>query len=208
MSVGDQYGESVELYVEHNRGALDAVPSDRDMLDAFIERVFEPTGLVLDVGCGPGHIAKHLADAGQTVAGYDISPPMIRWAATHYPDITFSVAGIEALPHAPKTISGIVARYSVIHTDPEMLRHAFEHWAELLRPGAPLLVAFFTAETEQEHGIQFDHKVTPSHRLFPLVIKSQLLEAGFARVCVHYRAHLETERPINHATILAERESS
>jgi trans-aconitate methyltransferase len=48
--------------------------------------------LILDVGCGTGHLAKAIAEAGARVIGIDSSTSMIETARKTYPGIEFLVA--------------------------------------------------------------------------------------------------------------------
>lgn len=51
-----------------------------------------PGETILDLGCGTGHLAHQIADAGARVVGIDSSPEMIEEARKNYPEITFEVA--------------------------------------------------------------------------------------------------------------------
>ena len=57
---------------------------------------------VLDVGCGPGWLCKHIKDAGGDVLGIDGSSAFIATARTIYPDIPFA-----------SLISSMVSRHSI-----------------------------------------------------------------------------------------------
>lgn len=54
---------------------LDGKPLDRALLTGFVELV--GTGRIADVGCGPGHVTRFLADQRAEVVGLDLSPGMI-----------------------------------------------------------------------------------------------------------------------------------
>lgn len=69
-------------------------PLDRALLDAFAEVV--TGGPVADLGCGPGHVARYLADRGVPVVGMDLSPAMC--AAALKSGIPASAADLTALP--------------------------------------------------------------------------------------------------------------
>jgi 2-polyprenyl-3-methyl-5-hydroxy-6-metoxy-1,4-benzoquinol methylase len=47
---------------------------------------------VLDIGCGNGFIASHLARKGYAVTGIDVSPDGVILANKAYPDLVFEVA--------------------------------------------------------------------------------------------------------------------
>ncbi len=51
-----------------------------------------PGELILDLGCGTGHLTAQLAEAGAKVAGIDSSPAMIEQARRAYPQLHFAVA--------------------------------------------------------------------------------------------------------------------
>lgn len=61
----------IQLYHE-----LDNKPIDRAALDQFAERM-RGQGVVCDMGCGPGHVGRYLADRGVDVIGVDLSPGML-----------------------------------------------------------------------------------------------------------------------------------
>jgi trans-aconitate methyltransferase len=47
---------------------------------------------ILDLGCGTGHLARQMAEAGAQVVGLDSSPQMVEQARRAYPDIEFLMA--------------------------------------------------------------------------------------------------------------------
>ena len=59
-------------------------------------------GVVMDLGCGTGYVAKHLAQLTPvtSVLGIDIAPGMIDWCRQHiaYPRCQWMVADAQALP--------------------------------------------------------------------------------------------------------------
>jgi len=52
----------------------------------------KPGERILDLGCGTGHLARKIADAGAEVVGLDSSPEMIEQATRAYPDLQFVLA--------------------------------------------------------------------------------------------------------------------
>jgi trans-aconitate methyltransferase len=49
----------------------------------------KPGERILDLGCGTGHLAKRIAEAGAVVVGLDQSESMIAQAKQNYPDLAF-----------------------------------------------------------------------------------------------------------------------
>jgi SAM-dependent methyltransferase len=62
---------------------------------------------VLDVCCGPGHLAAAAVQRGATAEGIDFAPTMVAKAARNYPAIPFREGDAESLPYeaAPSTMS-------------------------------------------------------------------------------------------------------
>ena len=52
----------------------------------------QPGELILDLGCGTGHLTKTIAESGAHVIGIDSSQPMIEMARATYPEIEFLIA--------------------------------------------------------------------------------------------------------------------
>ena len=74
---------------------LEGKPFDRWLL----ARVAQLAGIdpVADVGCGPGHVTRFLAEAGASVSGFDVSPGMVEEARLGSPDLGFEVADFRGL---------------------------------------------------------------------------------------------------------------
>lgn len=58
----------------------------------------QPGERVLDLGCGPGHLTRALADRGAQVVGVDASSAMLDDARAAYPELTFQLGRAEELP--------------------------------------------------------------------------------------------------------------
>src|SRR5947209_4560821 len=52
----------------------------------------QPGELILDLGCGTGHLTKVIAESGARVIGIDSSTSMIETARAAYPDLEFLIA--------------------------------------------------------------------------------------------------------------------
>jgi SAM-dependent methyltransferase len=86
------YGEDVAYIhdVGHADFALGSAPGLMEVLD----RSGVGQGLVVDLGCGTGLLARELIDAGYDVVGIDISAEMIRIARSRAPEAEFRVGSL------------------------------------------------------------------------------------------------------------------
>ncbi|MGB0101611.1 MAG: DUF480 domain-containing protein [Nocardioides sp.] len=118
-------------------------------------------GPVVEVGCGPGHVTAHLADAGADARGIDLSPGMIAEARRRFPDGSYEVGDLRRLMR-PTTAPGwaaVLAWYSLIHLAPAELAPAVEALARPLDTDGLLVVALH-AGTEVRHVDEwFEHPV-------------------------------------------------
>lgn len=134
---------------------LDAKPFDRWLLERLVD--LADGGPVADAGCGPGHIAFHLAAAGGDVTGFDLTPAMVEEARHRFPELRFEVADLTALP-APSAGGGwaaIAAWYSLVHLAGSELKPAVALVASALRPGGWLSFAMHVGDGTREPGELF-----------------------------------------------------
>ena len=181
-------------YAELLRDELANKPLDRALLATFAELVQAAGGgPVADLGCGPGRITTHLADLGLDAFGIDLSPGMVQVARRTYPQLRFDVGSIAALDLPDGGLAGALAWYSVIHTPPERLPAVLTEFARVLRPGAPLLMAF-QAGDERVHLQQgYGHDISLHvHRTDPDRLAELLGGAGLP---VQTRVLREPEPP-------------
>lgn len=166
------YAPVARGYREQLGGELAGKPLDRAFLIAFAERCGGP---IADVGCGPGHVTKFLADHGADARGIDIAPAMIDQARASYPDLPFEVGDMAALGG---TFAGIVAFYAIVHTDD--LRAPIAGFHRALEPGGLVAIAFH-AGTERVMVEEMFGAPTHLEFLFhePARVISVLEEAGF-----------------------------
>ena len=73
------YDRLAEEYARRIFYELAGKPLDRALLDRFAARV-KDIGPVCDIGCGPGQVARYLADCGVEVTGIDLSEKMLEQA--------------------------------------------------------------------------------------------------------------------------------
>ena len=134
--IRDTYDTVAAAYDTALRDELAGKPVDRALLDALLELC---PGIVADVGCGPGHVTRHLAARHRAVVGVDLSPAMVEIARGAAPSLSFEVGSMLDLPVADGAWSGIVAFYSIIHLTPAERARAFREFAP--RPGTGRLGA-------------------------------------------------------------------
>ena len=141
MDVRDSYDSAAKAYAEHLATELVHKPLDRHLLNRFAEEA-RGRGLVADLGCGPGHVARYLREQGVAVAGIDLSPEMVRVATGLHPGIEFRVGDMNRLDLADASLAGVVAFYSIVHFGPAELGAVFQEVRRVLMPGGLALVSF------------------------------------------------------------------
>jgi SAM-dependent methyltransferase len=140
MDVSSSYDAAAAPYAERFDHELEHKPLDRALLAAFAASL-PPGSPVLDAGCGPGHVAAHLAALGLRPTGLDLSPRMIEQARVRHPGIEFEPGSMLAIPHHNGALAAVVAFYSIIHLTPDELQTALQEFHRVLRPGGQLLLA-------------------------------------------------------------------
>jgi SAM-dependent methyltransferase len=141
MDISASYDSAAKAYAEHLADELVHKPLDRHLLNRFAEET-RGRGLVADLGCGPGHVARYLHEQGVTTLGLDLSPRMVEVAAGLNPGLEFRVDDMTRLSLADANLAGIVSFYSIVHFEAAELGTVFRQMRRVLVPGGLALVAF------------------------------------------------------------------
>ncbi len=139
-----------ETLVDELRGK----PLDRAFLDAFAERC--AGGTIVEIGCGPGQVACYLAERGANVEALDLSPEMIAEATAAHPGLSFRVGDMFALPHADRSVRGVVGFYAIVHTPTAELGAAFGELARVLAIDGLLALAFHVEDETRRREVHVD----------------------------------------------------
>ncbi len=147
IDTATSYDRIATEYVSHIYHELDGKPFDRAFLDRLAKRL-RGRGIVCDMGCGPGHVARYLADRGLAMVGIDLSPGMVAQAVALNPDIHFRVGDMLKLDEADGAWAGIIAFYSIIHIPLPEVVAALREMRRVLQPGGLLALAFHIGDGE------------------------------------------------------------
>ncbi len=108
-------------------------PLERAVVAAFAESVRDGPveGLVVDVGCGVGHVTADLSSRRLDVVGVDPSREMLRVARDLYPGLCFEQddAHLASTDLGGRGIAAIIARFSLIHIPPGGIPDVLAGWA-------------------------------------------------------------------------------
>jgi SAM-dependent methyltransferase len=184
------YDRVAAEYARRIYGELEAKPFDRAFLDGLAKRI--PTGEVLDLGCGPGHVGRYLRERGIPGRGLDISYEMIRLARELNPTVEFQQGDMRELPFPDGFFAGIVAFYSMIHFEPADLESVFTELRRVLRPGGLLALAFHVGDEVRHVDELWGIKTSLDFVFFePAQVAAALRAAGFEDIESSQRAPYE-----------------
>jgi SAM-dependent methyltransferase len=177
--VRESYDRIAEEYARRIFGELRHKPLDRELLDRFA-RETNRRGDVCDMGCGPGHVARYLRDAGASIFGLDLSPGMLAQARKLSPDIPFREANMMSLTIADGTLAGIAAFYAIVNISRQSLPLVFREMQRTLLPDGLLLLAFHAGDEVLREEELWGKKISLDFLFFqPSEIRLGLEAAGF-----------------------------
>lgn len=142
---------------------------------------------VLDVACGAGYGAAHLAEQAKNVVGVDLSEQTIDRARRRYPlpNLAFRVGDAERLADQDATYDVVCSFETIEHVhDPEQ---ALSEFARVLRPNGALLVSTPRAPLTTKSPANPFHQIEWSAGDF-----QTLLERFFAGVELYGQSRLQS----------------
>jgi ubiquinone/menaquinone biosynthesis C-methylase UbiE len=179
-SIRESYDRLADEYARRIFNELQHKPLDRELLDRFALEVVGH-GEVCDMGCGPGHVARYLHDAGTTIFGLDLSPRMLEQARRLNPAISFQEGDMMALDLKDATLAGITALYAIVNIPKPSLPFVFREMERVLKPGGLLLIAFHTGNEVLHEDELWGQPISMDFFLFQTSEIRQLIEtAGLA----------------------------
>jgi SAM-dependent methyltransferase len=138
-------------------------------------------GVICDMGCGPGQVARYLHSQGVKVCGVDLSPAMVQQAQSLNPDIPFQRGDLLALADvADNSYGGIAAFYSIVHLHRRKVARALQELKRALRPKGVLLLTFHIGQEIKHLDELLDKEVSLDFFFFETEeVKDYLRTAGF-----------------------------
>lgn len=187
--VKDAYARVAELYIGLFGSTSKVEPDDL----ALIERhLATRPGPVLDVGCGPGHLTAHLRSLAVDAIGIDMVPEFLAHARATHPTGDYRLGSLCALDAADRSVTGILAWYSLIHLPPPELDEVLAEFRRVMAPGGALVTGIFTGDEVEA----FDHKVVTAYRWPVDEFSARLAGAGFIEVERRLWPADDTHRPV------------
>jgi ubiquinone/menaquinone biosynthesis C-methylase UbiE len=175
-SIRESYDRLADEYARRIFNELQHKPLDRQLLNRFVADA--PPGNLCDMGCGPGHIARYLRDAGATVFGIDLSPQMLRQARKLNPDISFREGNMLALDLNDGSLAGIAAFYAIVNIPQSSLLFVFQELGRVLQPGGLLLLAFHAGDQVLHEAELWGQPIFMDFFLFPTSSIRNLVETA------------------------------
>jgi ubiquinone/menaquinone biosynthesis C-methylase UbiE len=163
------------------------------------------SGVVLDLGCGPGQVASYLADSGARMVALDLTPAMLAIAHQAHPALPLVAGDVMALPVRSGILDGIVAWYSLHNLQRAMLPSALSELRRALRTNGRLLIATHGGigqEIVQHLWMGCPEQVVITYYQ-PEELSSVLAENGFYIEAVRQRAPVEHERQATKLYVVA-----
>ncbi len=197
------YDRVAEHYATEYFEELKRKPFDCKLLDQFAESATK-LGVVCELGCGPGQVARYLKDRGLDICGVDLSPEMVKVAARLNPDISFSQGDMLSLHFPDESLGAICLFYSIIHIQNEDVTRALKEMNRVLTAKGRLFLAFHGGEGELHRDEWYGEKVSIDFRLFQGAEMAGYLEAaGFHNIKIIERDPYEFEHPTKRVYVFA-----
>ncbi|MEV6771548.1 methyltransferase domain-containing protein [Nocardia sp. NPDC051030] len=112
-----------------------------------------PGDQVIDIGCGPGKLARVLAEqvgAQGRVLGIDPSEPMVEYATAHSPkNCSFELGAAQSLAQPDASFDVVTSTFAMHHIPEAERDTALAAMFRVLRPGGRLLLA----DIRPAHGV-------------------------------------------------------
>ncbi len=200
------YDAVAAAYAQEFVDELDRKPFDRWLL----ERIADLAGPhpIVEVGCGPGHVAAYLTSVGAEVTGVDLSPEMVRQARERFPDIEFHSGDLRALmrPQTAAAWGAAIGWYALVHLAASELAEAVGALARVVRPAGLVAIALHAGAQVHHVDDWFDIPVDLDFVLHdPVQVRAALSANNLDVVEWYLRGPIEGEVETERIYVVARR---
>jgi SAM-dependent methyltransferase len=202
------YEVAADAYADAFGNDLDRLPFDCSILDAVAGRL--KTGPVLDLGCGPGQIARRFMDRGLEVVGLDSALAILRLAERRIGSHRVARADLRWLPFVSASFAAVVAFYSVHHLPRAALPMALREAHRVLVPDGILVIVTHLGEGDVYVDELLGHEIdTVGAALYgDEELQRMLTRSSSVVERVQHRAPLAHEYPSERIYIICRRDLS
>lgn len=186
-----------KYYVQSREGA-------QHLVDLFGKHIELKDKKILDWGCGPARILRHLPELvgnGCSYYGTDYNARTIEWCKGHLPGINFNANTLEAkLPYDDNFFDVIYGISIFTHLSEELHHEWYAELYRILKPGGIIMLTtqgdIFKAkmtpvelELYNQGALVVRGQVTEGHRIFSAFQPKEFMNSLFANATVV--AHIE-----------------
>jgi len=203
--IASAYDQVADAYAEHFGHELDHKPVDRALLAMIAEEATARGLPVADLGAGPGHVARWLADRGARAIAVDLSAEMVARAGGL--GVEARQGDLRALPLADASLGGAAMLYAIVHLDAADLPAVFAEARRVLAPGAAVLVSFHVGREPVRVTEFLGAEVELTFRFFPSDVVVAAIEASGLTIDARFERapHTAVEHPSTRGYVLARR---
>jgi SAM-dependent methyltransferase len=197
------YDLVAEPYARKFAGELQHKPFDRLFLDGVAAKL-RGRGTVVELGCGPGHVAAYLHERGVDVTGTDLSSQMVAQAQGLFPAVPFRTLDMLRLDLPDGSLCGLVAFYAIVNFELAQVDTALREMRRVLIPGGLLAMSFHAGQETHHVEELLGCRVSMDFQFFdPADMEVRLNRAGLVVDEMTVRPPYPEEYPSNRAYILA-----
>jgi ubiquinone/menaquinone biosynthesis C-methylase UbiE len=132
------YERNVEVYEKTFADNLEVNEFDRTVIDdALATQDAEST--IIDLGCGPGQVASHIAQVGHRPVGLDLTPSMLAVARRREPRLALVCGDLLVLPIRSSSADAIVAFFAIHNLPRNVLPAGLAELRRVLRRAGTLV---------------------------------------------------------------------
>ncbi|MBC8016020.1 MAG: class I SAM-dependent methyltransferase [Sporomusaceae bacterium] len=139
---------------------------------------------VLDIGCGPGNVAKQLCALKKLkIVGIDLSSELLEMARANVPHGIFHLKDSRTANFLPGVFDAVVLSFSIVHLNDEETNGVLANAVKWLRRGGYLYVSFMEGKQPGFETTSFSQQPIYFNYFQETAIKGILTENGMD--CFH-----------------------
>jgi len=161
---------------------------------------------ILDLGCGPGNIAKFLIaqEKDYKILGVDLSVNMLQVARQYVPTEQFICADIRHL-ELERKFDAVIISFCIIHLDDNETNELFRKTYNLLNDEGYLYISFMHGGVSGFEKASFSENELFFNYFCPNEIEKALINLGFLIRVKHFHDYYRCDQIIKDVFIIAQK---